>query len=159
MQKENILAYILTFIIAMVPFIELRGAIPFAQLQGVPLLYAYPLAIIGNMLPVPFIFLFARKILLWGKDLPFVGAFFQWVLGKGEHAGQKLQQKAGEKGLFVALLLFVAIPFPGTGAWSGTLGASLLDLDFKLCVRAVLCGVLLAGILMSVLAGGLSFLF
>ena len=103
------------------------------------------------MLPVPFIYLFARKVLVWGSDKPVIGGFFSWCMEKGEHGGQKLQAKAG-KGLFVALLLFVGIPVPGTGAWTGTLAASILDMDFKSTVAAVMLGVLLAGIIMMTLS-------
>ena len=90
----------------MVPLIELRGAIPYSQVMGLPLLESYIIAIIGNMLPVPIIYLFARKVLEWGADKPVIGGFFTWCLEKGKHGGEKLQAKAG-RGLFVALLLFV----------------------------------------------------
>ena len=130
----------------MVPLIELRGAIPYSQLFGLPLLPSYIIAVIGNMLPVPIIFLFARKVLEWGSDKPVIGKFFSFCLEKGHKGGQKLKEKAG-KGLPIALLLFVGIPLPGTGAWTGTLAASLLDMDFKSSVIAVMLGVLLAGII------------
>ena len=103
------------------------------------------------MLPVPFIYLFARKILLWGKDKPVIGRFFTFCLEKGERGGQKLQAKAG-RGLFWALLLFVGIPLPGTGAWTGTLAASLLDMGFKKSALACMGGVLLAGCIMGILS-------
>ena len=103
------------------------------------------------MLPVPVIYLFARKVLVWGSDKPVIGKFFSWCLEKGEKGGKKLQQKAG-RGLFIALLLFVGIPLPGTGAWTGTLAASILDMDFKSTIIAVMFGVLLAGIIMMVLS-------
>ena len=102
------------------------------------------------MLPVPFIFFFARKVLEWGKDKKYIGRFFTFCLEKGHKAGAKLQEKAGSKGLFIALLLFVGIPLPGTGAWTGTLAASILDMDFKSSVWAVLLGVLLAAVIMGV---------
>ena len=106
------------------------------------------------MLPVPFIYLFARKVLEWGKDKPVIGKFFTFCLEKGEKGGKKLEAKAG-KGLFVALLLFVGIPVPGTGAWTGTLAASILDMDFKSSVLAVMLGVLLAGIIMAAVSVGI----
>ena len=143
--------YILTFLISMVPIVELRGGVPFGIACGIKWYHALPLCMIGNMIPVPFIFFFARKVLEWGKDKPIIGGFFTWCLEKGEHGGQKLQEKAG-RGLFVALLLFVGIPLPGTGAWTGTLAASFLNMDFKKSVVAVICGVLLAGIIMTVLS-------
>ena len=144
----------------MVPIIELRGAIPVAVGMGLPLIPSYIICIIGNMLPVPFIYFFARKVLIWGSDKPVIGKFFTFCLEKGEKGGKKLQAKAG-RGLFVALLLFVGIPLPGTGAWTGTLAASLLDMDFKssvlavmLGVVAVMCGVLLAGVIMALISNG-----
>ena len=145
--------YLIIFLISMVPLIELRGAIPYAIGFQLPLLPSYIICILGNMLPVPFIFLFARRILIWGSDKPVIGRFFSFCLEKGEKGGKKLQAKAG-RGLFVALLLFVGIPLPGTGAWTGTLAASLLDMDFKSSVVAVLCGVLLAGVIMALISNG-----
>ena len=103
------------------------------------------------MIPVPFIFFFARKVLEWGKDKPVIGKFFTWCLEKGEKGGKALTAKAG-KGMFLALLLFVGIPLPGTGAWTGTLAASFLNLDFKKSIAAVILGVLLAGAIMTVLS-------
>ena len=146
-------SYIMVFFISMVPLIELRGAIPYSQVMGLPLLESYIIAIIGNMLPVPIIYLFARKVLDWGADKPVIGGFFTWCLEKGKHGGEKLQAKAG-KGLFIALLLFVGIPLPGTGAWTGTLAASLLDIDFKSSILAVMGGVLLAGVIMGLASVG-----
>lgn len=137
------------FFVSMVPIVELRGAIPISQGFGLPLLQSYIICVIGNMLPVPVIFFFARKVLIWGKDKKFIGGFFTWCLEKGERGGEKLKEKAG-KGLYVALLLFVGIPLPGTGAWTGTLAASFLDMDFKKSVIACMGGVLLAGVIMGV---------
>ena len=145
--------YLWVFLISMVPIIELRGAIPVAVGMGLPLNPSYIICIIGNMLPVPFIYFFARKVLIWGADKPVIGKFFTFCLEKGEKGGKKLQAKAG-RGLFVALLLFVGIPLPGTGAWTGTLAASLLDMDFKSSVIAVMCGVLLAGVIMALISNG-----
>jgi uncharacterized membrane protein len=139
--------FVKIFLISMVPLIELRGAIPVSQIWGMPMLPSYIVCIIGNMLPVPFIFLFARRILEWGKDKKYIGKFFTWCLEKGEKGGRKLEAKAGH-GLYWALLLFVGIPLPGTGAWTGTLAASILDMDFKKSVLYILLGVLLAGAIM-----------
>ena len=133
--------YLSVFFISMVPIIELRGAIPVGVGLGLPLWQVYIIAIIGNMIPVPFIFFFARKVLEWGADKPVIGKFFT----------EKLKAKAG-RGLPWALLLFVGIPLPGTGAWTGTLAASLLDMDFKSSVRACMGGVLLAGCIMGALS-------
>lgn len=141
--------YLITFFISMVPIVELRGAIPIAESLGLNIFIYYPVAIIGNMLPVPIIYLFARKVLEWGKDKKVIGKFFTWCLEKGEKGGEKLKQTTGERGLFFALLLFVGIPLPGTGAWTGTLAASFLNIDFKTSISAVTLGVLLAGLIMS----------
>ena len=145
---------LMSFFISMVPLIEIRGGILYALASGVPAVPAYIICIIGNMLPVPFIYLFARKILQWGCDKPGIGPFFTFCLERGNKAGEKLQAKAG-RGLFVALLLFVGIPLPGTGAWTGTLAASLLDMKFRPSVIAVMCGVLLAGIIMGLAGTGI----
>lgn len=149
--------YILVFLISMVPLIELRGAVPvgLSTLWGEPmqLLPLYAICIIGNMLPVPIIFFFARKVLEWGADKKYIGKFFTFCLEKGEKGGKKLQAKAG-KGLYWALFLFVGIPLPGTGAWTGTLAASLLDMDFKKSIIAVMAGVVLAGIIMGLASMG-----
>ena len=143
----------------MVPLIELRGAIPFAVGWGImasgdtkSILICFLICILGNMLPVPIIYLFARKVLEWGQNKKLIGGICRFFLEKGTAAGQKLQSKAG-KGIFIALLLFVGIPLPGTGAWTGTLAASLLDMKFKDTVIAVMLGVLLAGCIM--MAGSL----
>ncbi len=142
--------YIISFLISMVPLIELRGALPYALANGIPTLPAYIVCMVANMLPVPVIFFFARKVLEWGKDKKYIGRFFTFCLEKGHKAGGKLREKAGKRGLFIALLLFVGIPLPGTGAWTGTLAASILDMDFKSSVLAVLLGVLLAAVIMGV---------
>lgn len=154
--------YLLVFFISMVPLIELRGAIPYAVLFDLPLVPSYVIAVIGNMIPVPIIFFFARKVLLWGMDKPVIGGFFTWCVRKGEHGGEKLKAAAG-RGLYWALLLFVGIPLPGTGAWTGTLAASFLNMDFKKSALAVMGGVILAGLIMGAgslgLFGALSALF
>ena len=134
----------------MVPLIELRGAIPVSQALKLPVISSYVVSIIGNMIPVPFIFLFARKFLEWGQDKRLVGGICRFFLLRGTSAGEKMQAKAG-RGLYFALFLFVGIPLPGTGAWTGTLAASLLDLDGKKTSLAVMGGVLLAGVIMLVL--------
>ena len=146
--------YLIVFLIAMVPLIELRGAIPYAVGFNLPIVPSCIVAMLGNMLPVPFIYLFARRILDWGKDRKYIGGFFSWCLDKGEKGGRKLQEKAG-KGLFVALLLFVGIPLPGTGAWTGTLAASILNIGFRRTIAAVICGLLLAGAIMLAASLGL----
>lgn len=152
-MKKIFLHYVIVFLVSMVPLIEIRGAIPYAVGFELPLVPSIIVAIIGNMLPVPFIFLFARRVLEWGKDKKYIGKFFTWCLEKGHKGGEKLQAKAG-RGLYIALLLFVGIPLPGTGAWTGTLAASLLDMDFKKSTIYIMAGVLLAGAIMLALSLG-----
>ncbi len=142
---------IAVLIISMIPLIELRGAVPVGVGLQMPVWEVMLIAIVGNMIPVPFIYLFARKILVWGSDKPVIGGFFKWCLNKGEKGGKKLQD-AAKNGLYIALLLFVGIPLPGTGAWTGTLAASILDMDFKKSIIAVMGGVLLAGVIMLVVS-------
>lgn len=146
--------YVAIFFISMVPLIELRGAIPISQGFNLPIIPSYIVCIIGNMVPVPIIYLFARKFLEWGQNKRVIGKICQFFLIKGGRAGEKLQAKAGH-GLFVALMLFVGIPLPGTGAWCGTLAASLLNMNFKQTVLAVILGVLIAGLIMMAASLGL----
>lgn len=141
--------YLITFLVSMVPIVELRGAIPIAESLKLNIFLYYPIAIIGNLLPVPVIYLFARKVLEWGKDKKIIGGFFTWCIEKGDKGGKKIKVSAGNRGIFWALLIFVGIPLPGTGAWTGTLAASFLNLDFKTSITAVSLGVVLAGIIMS----------
>lgn len=148
------LKYLIIFLISMVPIVELRGAMVYAVGYELPYVPALIICVIGNMLPVPFIYFFARKVLEWGADKKYIGKLFTWFLLKGEKAGQTLAKKAGRGGLFLALLLFVGIPLPGTGAWTGTLGASLLNMGFKSTVTAVSLGVILAGIIMATVSTG-----
>lgn len=158
-MSNPIIQYLIIFFVSMIPLIELRGAIPFAvgfiqKGSEISLVLSYIIAITGNMLPVPIIFFFARKVLVWGSDKPVIGGIFTFFLKKGERGGQKLQEKAG-RGLYWALFLFVGIPLPGTGAWTGTLAASILDMDFKKSVVSVMGGVVLAGIIMGILSSGI----
>lgn len=152
--------YLAIFFISMLPLIELRGAIPVATAMGLmpsddvsKIVLAYAVCILGNIVPVPFIYLFARKFLEWGQDKRVIGGVCSFFLIKGKRGGEKLQEKAG-RGLFVALFIFVGIPLPGTGAWTGTLAASLLDMKFKETIISVVCGVLLAGIIMLAISLG-----
>ena len=146
--------YLLIFLVSMVPLIELRGGIVMAVGMDLPYWQSLVVCAIANMLPVPVIYFFARKVLLWGKDKPYIGKVFTFFLEKGERAGQKLTKAAGRKGLIIALFLFVGIPLPGTGAWTGTLGASFLNMGFKSTVVAVSFGVVLAGIIMGLASTG-----
>lgn len=145
--------YLAIFFISMVPLVELRGAIPVSQFWDLPLVSSYIVCIVGNMLPVPVIYLFARRFLEWGQDKKLIGGICRFFLTKGAGAREKLEAKAGN-GLFIALMLFVGIPLPGTGAWTGTLAASFLGMSFKKTVAAVMCGVVMAGVIMMLASFG-----
>ena len=140
------------FLVSMIPLIELRGGVPIAVGLGLPYWEALLVCVIGNMLPVPLIYFFARKVLLWGRDKKYIGKFFSYCIEKGEHGGQKLRARAGRNGLFLALGLFVGIPIPGTGAWTGTLAASFLNMGIKSTSVAVSLGVVTAGIIMGIIS-------
>ena len=144
--------YLLCFLISMVPLIELRGGVPIAVGMGLDYWTALWVCVIGNMLPVPIIYFFARTVLIWGCDKKYIGKFFTYCIEKGERGGQKLKARAGRGGLFVALMLFVGIPLPGTGAWTGTLAASFLNMGIKSTSAAVSLGVIIAGIIMGVVS-------
>ena len=146
--------YLFIFLLSMVPIIELRGAIPFAVNWELDYWTALVVCAIGNMLPVPFIYFFARHVLHWGADKKYIGKFFRYCIEKGEHGGQKLMQRAGRSGLFVALMLFVGIPIPGTGAWTGTLAASFLNMGIRSTALSVSLGVVIAVIIMGVASTG-----
>ena len=148
------LDYLLIFLISMVPLVELRGAIPIAIGMGLPAIESIVICAIGNMLPVPIVYFFARKFLLWGTRQRYIGKICNFFVVKGERAGQKLVAKAGRRGLFLALMLFVGIPLPGTGAWTGTLAASFLDMGIKSTALAVSLGVILAGLIMGAASTG-----
>ena len=143
--------YLTIFFLSMVPLFELRGSVIVSRGLGLPIIASFIVCIIGNVIPVPIIYFFARKVLEWGADKPVIGKFFTFCLEKGKQGGDKLQEKAG-RGLFLALLLFVGIPVPGTGAWTGTLAASILDMDIKETMLAVFLGLILAGIIMMTLS-------
>ena len=140
--------YLYCFFVSMVPLIELRGSMVMAVGMELDYLTALVICVLGNMLPVPVIYLFARQVLIWGADKKYIGNFFRYCLEKGARGGEKLRKKAGRGGLFVALMLFVGIPVPGTGAWTGTLAASFLNMGLRSTVLSVSLGVVIAGIIM-----------
>ena len=146
--------YLICFLVSMVPLIELRGSMVMAMGMDLDYWTSLVVCVIGNMLPVPIIYFFARHVLLWGKDKPYIGKFFTYCIEKGESGGRKLVAKTGRGGLFVALMLFVGIPLPGTGAWTGTLAASFLNMGFKSTVSSVSLGVVIAGIIMGTASTG-----
>ena len=146
--------YLLIFFVSMVPLIELRGSIVMAVGMDLDYFTALTVSVIGNMLPVPIIYFFARNVLVWGAHKKYIGKFFRFCLEKGEKGGKKLTSRTGRGGLFVALMLFVGIPIPGTGAWTGTLAASCLNMGIKTTAASVSLGVIIAGIIMGVASTG-----
>ena len=156
---EMLTKYLLVFLVSMVPLIELRGGIVMAVGMELDYFTALTVCVSGNMLPVPIIYFFARKVLIWGADKKYIGKFFRFCIEKGERGGQKLMKRAGRGGLFVALMLFVGIPVPGTGAWTGTLAASFLNMGIRSTVTAVSLGVVIAGIIMGVASTGVFSIF
>ena len=142
--------YLICFLISMVPIVETRGAIIMAVGMDLDFFTSMVVCVVGNMLPVPLIYFFARKILAWGAHKKYIGKAFTYFLEKGERGGQKLVATTGRGGLFVALMLFVGIPLPGTGAWTGTLAASFLNMGIKSTTLSVSLGVIIAGVIMGV---------
>ena len=153
------LKYLMIFFVSMGPLVELRLAMPLAVGMDLPYFPALIVCVLGNMLPVPIIYFFARKVLVWGADKKYIGKFFRFCLEKGERGGEKLVAKTGRGGLFMALLLFVGIPLPGTGAWTGTLAASFLNMGIKSTALAVSLGVILAGTIMAIGSTGVLAVF
>ena len=142
------------FLISMIPVVELRGSIPYAAAVGIPWHIALPLAIVGNLLPVPFILLFVKKVFDWMRKYPKLKKIVDFC----ERKFAKKAEKAGNVA-FWTLVGFIAIPLPGTGAWTGTLAASILDMDFVPTIIAVMLGVLLAGVIIGLLSlGGINLL-
>ncbi len=140
----------LVFIISLMPILECRGGLLAASLLEVPITTAIPICVIGNILPIPFILLLIRKVLQLMKKIPVLDKFAYWLEAKAEK-----RQGSIENAEFVGLLLFVGIPLPGTGAWTGSLIAALLELDFKKAIVAELIGVALATVIMSIVSYGL----
>lgn len=140
-----------TFLISMVPVIELRGAIPIALAGGANLIPAVAVAMLGNLLPIPFILLFIRKILEWMNGC---GGFLQKVARWVEKQAAK-RSATVQKYVFWGLVLFMGVPLPGTGAWTGALIAALLRLKWKRAFLAIALGVLIAGILVSLASLGI----
>lgn len=142
------------FIISMIPILELRGGLLVASMLQVPLLTAIPLCIIGNIIPIPFILLFIKQIFKWLKPVPGIGR----LITKLENRAMS-KSDALKKGEFWGLALFVGIPLPGTGAWTGSLIAALMEIDLKKAVVAELIGIAIATIIMSVVSYGLLGMF
>ena len=146
---------LLTMLISMLPVVELRGGLPAGVAMGLPIPTAYIAALVGNMLPVPFIILFIRPLFQWLRvHVPKLSGF-----------ASQLEQRAQEKSVDVArfqlwgLLIFVAIPLPGTGAWTGALIAAVMDMRLRRAVPAIFAGVVIAGLIITVLTYGVTLLF
>ena len=148
------LNHLWVFFISMLPIIELRGGIPTGAVLGLPLWSNYLVSIIGNFLPVPFILLFIRKILAWMKTTKGLAKIALWLEEKAQKKSDQVMRYAS-----LGLFLFVAIPLPGTGAWTGALIASLLDMRMKYALPAILLGVLTAGVIMSLASYGIVGIF
>jgi len=140
---------IYTFIISMVPVIELRGAIPVGVGLGLPVWIAFAVSIIGNFIPVPFILLFIRVILKWMKGTKHLDKIAAWIEERAEKNSAKVLRYAS-----MGLFIFVAIPLPGTGAWTGALIAALLNMRMKYALPSIALGILCAGIIISLIYGG-----
>lgn len=138
------------FIISMIPILELRGGLIAASLLGVPITTAIPLCIIGNIIPIPFILLFIKQIFKWMKKVRIFRPIIEWLERKAMGKSDKIKNAE-----FIGLMLFVGIPLPGTGAWTGSLIAALLDIDFKKAIIAELVGIAMATIIMSIVSYGL----
>lgn len=150
------LKLLIIVIVAMLPLVELRGAIPVAASLGLPEIISLLASVLGNIIPMPFIFIFARTLLENGvkSDRKSVKKLCRWLTKKGDRASEKLQAK-NNASIYIALFFFVGIPIPGTGAWTGALAATFLDLDFKKTMIAVGCGTVLAGLIMLAISFGL----
>ena len=141
---------IVVFIISMIPILELRGGLLVSRLLEVPITVAVPLCIIGNIIPIPFILLFIKQIFKWMKKIK----LFRGLIEKLENRAMSKSDNI-KKYEFWGLVLFVGIPLPGTGAWTGSLIAALLDVDFKKAILAELLGIAIATVIMSILSYGL----
>lgn len=138
---------IFTMLVSMIPIIELRGGIPFGVALGLPYYLAFPFAVLGNILPAPFIIVYIRKIfLLMRRYIPKLNGVVDKLEQKAHLKGQKVS-----KYKYIGLWLFVAIPLPGTGAWTGSLAAAFLDMRLRKAFPAVVLGVITAGCIMLTL--------
>ena len=147
--------YLGVFFVSMVPLIELRGAIPIALGMDLPAIPSIAVCVVGNILPVPVIYFFARKFLTWGMERRYIGGICRFFHDKGEKAGKKLTSgRTGKYGLLVALMLFVGIPLPGTGAWTGALVAALMDMKFSKALPCVFLGVCIAAAIITAVTFG-----
>ncbi len=148
---ELVKDYLIVFLMSMVPVLELRGAIPYGIGFGLPVIPTYLVAIIGNIIPVPFLVVFSKRVLDWLAGFKGIGPFFQRIISK---ATEKSRSRRFRNSAYLALFLFVAIPVPGTGAWTGSLIAAILRLDWKRSFAMISLGVVSAGIIMMLISAG-----
>lgn len=150
LQQMGLGPQLVTFIISMLPVFELRGAIPVGVYLGLPVWKAAAISLVGNMLPTPFIIAFVRVVFNW------IRAHVRWLAGFVDRMEAKAEKNREKimRGVFWGLLVFVAIPLPGTGAWTGAAIAALLDIRMSRALPAILVGVLIAGILVSLATAG-----
>ena len=142
--------YLWVFFLSRAPVLELRAAIPIGATLGLEWVANYLICVIGNMIPVPIILLFVRHVLEWMKKIPRLDKIALWVENKAQKNTPKVQKYAS-----LGLLIFVALPLPGTGAWTGALVAAMLDMRMKYAIPSIFCGVLIAGLIMSLASYGL----
>ena len=144
-----------TAMVSMIPVAELRLGIPFGVARGLPVWAAYLAAVVGNVLPVPFIVVYIRRIFLWmRRRLPWLNSLVDKLERKAHLKGQKVT-----KYKYLGLLLFVAIPLPGTGAWTGSLAAAFLDMPLRKALPSIFAGIVIAGFAISILTFGVASLF
>ena len=144
-----------TMLVSMIPVVELRGGIPFGVAAGLPVWAAFIAAVIGNLIPVPFIIVYIRRIFQWmRRRMPRLNSLVDKLEQKAHLKGQKVT-----KYKYLGLMLFVAIPLPGTGAWTGSLAAAFLDMPLRKAIPSIIAGVLIAGMAISILTYGVASLF
>ena len=147
--------FTLTILVSMIPVVELRGGIPFGVAAGLPVWAAFIAAVIGNLIPVPFIIVYIRRIFQWmRRRIPKLNSMVDKLEHKAHLKGQRVT-----KYKYLGLMLFVAIPLPGTGAWTGALAAAFLDMPLRKAIPSIFTGVLVAGIAISILTFGVASLF
>ena len=139
-----------TVLVSMLPVVELRGGIPFGVSAGLPVWAAFIAAVIGNLIPVPFIIVYIRRVFQWMRTkLPRLNKLVDALERKAHLKGQKVT-----KYKYLGLIILVAIPLPGTGAWTGSLAAAFLDMPLRKAIPSIIAGVLLAGLVIGLLAHG-----
>ena len=147
--------FTLTVLVSMVPVVDLRGGIPFGVAAGLPVWAAFLAAILGNLIPAPFIIVYIRRIFQWLRlRLPRLNSLVDKLEKKAHLKGQKVS-----KYKYLGLAIFVAIPLPGTGAWTGALAAAFLDMPLRKAIPSIVAGVLTAGVVISIVTFGVSSLF